>query len=80
MEIWKISWRDAHSNDSWLNVFEQINWQDTDFVVTTVGFLLNEDDKYLYVCQSMTEATKAGFLAIPKSCIIEKTKIYEYDG
>lgn len=77
MEIYLISWRDAHSNDHWLNVFEQISWQDTDFVVTSVGYLLNEDDRYIYLSQSATETTKGGFLAIPQACVLEKTKIYD---
>jgi len=78
MDVYIIKWRDAHSNDHWLNVFEQINWQDVDFVVTSVGFVINEDDKYLYIAQSITESTKGGFLAIPQACIVEKTKIQEY--
>ena len=74
-DIYIIKWRDAHSNDHWLNIFELIEWQSTDYIIETVGVIINENENYIFMANSIAESTKSGLMAIPKDCIIGKNKI-----
>ena len=73
-----IRWRDSYGDSSWVPLDK---WAEPDnYIVYTVGILLEEDDEYYRIAQSITLAElKDNWMCIPKKAVIEISELRKYN-
>ena len=71
--LYIISWMDHYSNDGWT---DPDDFQPEDYIVSSVGWLIVENDHYICLAGSLSNSNAANsIMCILKSDIIEKKKL-----
>ena len=66
----EITWYDAYTLDAWQPINEAKEMMANKYTVTTIGWVMEENEKYISICHSYTSVQVMGCLHIPKECII----------
>jgi len=77
MSVVHVSWRDAHSGHRGWQAPEDMQQfvNDSEFVVQTVGFLLQHDKTWLTVAMSVGGGMGCELVKVPSCCILKLRKI-----
>ena len=70
-KILYIEWIDAFSTDEWCEK-EELEEEELCF---SVGWLIDENKKYITIATSVNGEDGCGYISIPKGCIIKKHRI-----
>lgn len=65
----RITWDDAASNNGWVDFPPPPLEPQT---VVTVGFLIQEDDRYIQVAHTVSDTEYNGDIQIPKGMILKR--------
>lgn len=66
-----IEWYDAYTLDSWQPIEEAKDMMNHKYIVKTIGWLMSENEGYVFICHSLTSVQLMGALHIPRECIIK---------
>lgn len=73
-----VRWRDHYSNDGWT---DPDHFEPEDYVVTTIGFPVVENDLYLCIAGSYSDSGMANsIMCILKTDILSREQKYESDN
>lgn len=73
--IYRITWRDAFSEESWT---DEESLEDIDYICETIGYMIENNSRLNYYTIASTITHDGYFCSImniPKSMVISKTKI-----
>lgn len=75
MDINLIQWRDAHVPDIGWHSRDQLQDEfDQEFIINSVGFVFDENDKYIALVQNADQDNEklSNMISIPRDCIIKR--------
>lgn len=75
LEIVQIKWLDAQTFEGWKTDEEITDSLQDSMEVTTIGYMIANNDNYIAVVQSISLETKDSVLQIPKQCVISINKL-----
>ena len=84
MKLIYLEWCDATSRpDAWVDIKEAIEWgRDSSWVIKSVGWVLEETDKYILMSSKMGKEEAVGLVGglfkIPKTWIMKRKELKNY--
>lgn len=67
-KVVKVEWTDAWSEDGWTDIKRLPENRNT-AKVSSIGYLVNEDDEFYYIANSVSLQQAACSIVIPKSMV-----------
>lgn len=72
-----VVWEDAALNNDWCHVSQAMLWAKTEKVIHSVGWVIEDNDSYLLLAQSLDEQEQtADILRVPKRLVAQRRKIH----
>lgn len=67
-KVVKVEWTDAWSEDGWKDI-KKLPENRLDARVSTIGYLVNEDDEFYYIANCVSAQQAACTIVVPKSMV-----------
>lgn len=79
LDVVHVVWIDSHSRQGWVHDIEFAEFMADDCIIHTVGFLINQNDRWVAVSPTVADGTLADAMKIPKVAIIKMRKLLKLE-